>query len=406
MIEIKEVMTPKDVKVFAAYPIELYKDCPYYVPSLRSDEVDTFNPKKNFSLDRNEIKAFLAYKDGEVVGRIAGLINYVDNQLTGKKFIRFSRFECIDDIEVFKALLGAVEKFGKERGMEIIHGPWGFNDTDREGMLTYGFNERSTYATNYSYPYFYQNMEKLNFEAESKWVERRFVIPSEPYERVTKLAEKLKSKYKLTDLAEDWSVREILSKYGDKLFDTLNESYGHLDGYVPIEGKAKKNVLSQFATIVNTRYISFLIDENDDVAAFGIVLPSICEPLIKHKGKLFPTGFIGVLSAIKKPKELEMALIGIKHKYKNTGINSVVITRIMNNVINDGIEKIESNPMLETNFNIQQQWKFAENEIVKKRQTYKKDIGSLVEFAGDLEITERRTPSWFNKDKKEKKKEN
>ena len=406
MIEIKEVMTPKDVKVFAAYPIELYKDCPHYVPSLRSDEVDTFNPKKNFSLDRNEIKAFLAYKDGEVVGRIAGLINYVDNELTGKNFIRFSRFECIDDIEVFKALLGAVEKFGKERGMEIIHGPWGFNDTDREGMLTYGFDERSTYATNYSYPYFYQNMEKLDFEAESKWVERRFVIPSEPYERVTKLADKLKSKYKLVDLAEDWSVREILSKYGDKLFDTLNESYGHLDGYVPIVGKAKKNVLSQFATIVNTRYISFLVDENDDVAAFGIVLPSICEPLIKHRGKLFPTGFIGVLSAIKKPKELEMALIGIKNKYKNTGINAIVITRIMNNIINDGIEKIESNPMLETNFNIQQQWKFAESEIVKKRQTYKKDIGSLIEFAGDLVITEKRTPSWFNKEKKDKKKEN
>ncbi len=407
MIELKEVKTPKDVKAFANYPLELYKDCPYYVPSLRSDEVDTFNPKKNFNLDKNEIKAYLAYKDGEVVGRIAGLINTVDNQLTGKKLIRFSRFECIDDIEVFKALLGAVEKFGKERGMEIIHGPWGFNDTDREGMLTYGFNERSTYATNYYYPYFHQNMEKLGFEDESKWVERRFVIPSEPYERVTKLAEKLKNKYKLLDLADEWSVREILSKYGDKLFDTLNEAYGHLDGYVPIVGKARKNVLSQFATIVNTRYISFLVDENDDVAAFGIVLPSICDPLIKHRGKLFPTGFIGVLNAIKKPKELEMALIGVKAKYKNTGINAIVITRIMNNVINDGIEKIESNPMLETNLAIQQQWKFAESEIVKKRQTYKKQIGEFIPYAGELKISEKGTPSWLNNfSKKEKKKAN
>lgn len=403
MIEIKEVKTPKDVKIFATYPLELYKDCPYYVPSLRSDEVDTFNPKKNFSLDKNEIKAFLAYKDGELVGRIAGLINRVDNELTGKKFIRFSRFECVDDIEVFKALLGAVEKFGKERGMEIIHGPWGFNDTDREGMLTFGFDERSTYATNYYYPYFYQNMEKLGFEDESKWVERRFTIPDEPYDRIVKLGEKLKEKYGLKELAEDCSVREILSKYGDKFFETLNEAYGHLDGYVPVEGKARKNVLSQFATIVNTRYISFLVDENDDVAAFCIVLPSICEPLIKHKGRLFPTGFIGVLSAIKNPKELEMALIAIKKKYKNSGINAVAISRVMKNIIDDGIEKLESNPMLETNFSIQQQWKFTENTIVKKRQTYKKDIGSLVDYAGELEITERRTPTWFkNKDKKKK----
>lgn len=374
MIEIKEVLTKKDLKLFAKFPVELYKDCPYYVPSLRGDEISTFNPKKNFSLKGNECKGFLCYKDGELVGRIAGLINRKDNELTGKKFIRFSRFECIDDIEVFKALLGAVEKFGKEHGMELIHGPWGFNDTDREGMLTYGFEEKSTYATNYYYPYFHQNMEKLGFEAESKWVEFRFDIPTESDERIDKLAKRLKEKYKLKDVAETMSVRQILAKYGDKMFDTLNEAYGHLDGYVPVVGKARKNVLSQFGTIVNPRYISFLVDENEEVAGFGIVLPSIADPLIKHRGRLFPTGFIGVLKSKFKPKQLEMALIGVKHSYKNTGINSIIISRILKNIIDDGIELIESNPMLETNLNIQNQWKFVDNKVVKRRQTYIKEI--------------------------------
>ncbi len=378
MIEIKEVTTKKDLKLFAEYPVILYKDNPYYVPSLRGDELSTFNPKKNFSLSKNKIKGFLCYKDGELVGRIAGLINYKDNELTGKNFIRFSRFECIDDIDVFKALLGAVEKFGNENGMEIIHGPWGFNDTDREGMLTYGFEERSTYATNYYYPYFYQNMEKLGFEDESKWVERRFEIPKEPYERIVKLGERIKEKVGVKDVAETMSIRQIVTKYGDKLFDTLNEAYEHLDGYVPVEGKARKNVLDQFATIINTRYISILVDDKDEVAAFAIVLPSICDALIKHRGKLFPTGFIGVLKSIKNPKELEMGLIGIKKSYKNVGLNSVLISRVMKNIIEDGVEKIESNPMLEHNYNILQQWKFADSVIVKKRQTYKKEIGSLI----------------------------
>lgn len=378
MLEIVEVKTKKQIKAFATYPLKLYKDCPYYVPSLLSDEMGTFNPKKNFSLENNLIKGFLCYKDGELVGRIAGLINKVDNQLTGKKWIRFSRFECIDDIEVFKALLGAVEKFGKENGMELIHGPWGFNDQDREGMLTDGFDKRSTYATNYYYPYFSKRMVELGFDDESKWVERSFVIPKEPYEKVVRVAEKLKEKLNLVDVADTLSIKEILTQYGDKFFDTLNESYGKLDGYVPVEGKAKENIISQFATIVNTRYISILVDENDDVAAFGVVLPSICEPLIKHRGRLFPTGFIGVLQAKKAPNELEMALIGVKGKYLNTGINSIVITRIMKNIIEDGIEHIESNPMLETNLNIQAQWKFAENEIIKRRQTYQKKIGSLI----------------------------
>ena len=372
MIEVVEVKTRRQLKAFAAYPIKLYKNCPYYVPSLRMDELATFNPKKNFNLKWSKCKGFLCYKDGELVGRIAGLINEKDNELRGKKMIRFSRFECINDIEVFKALLGAVEKFGKENGMNIIHGPWGFNDTDREGMLTYGFDLRSTYSTNYYYPYFCENMVKLGFNDESKWVERSFAIKK--YDRISKIADMLKKKYGVRDVSETMSVKKILKVYGDKLFDTLNEAYGHLDGYVPIEGRARENVLSQFATIVNRKFISIVVDKNENVAAFGIVLPSICKPLIKHKGKLFPFGFIGVLRAIRKPKEMEMALIGVKGEYKNSGLNSIVICKIMNSLYDNKIERIESNPMLESNLNIQQQWKFAENEIIKKRQTYVKDI--------------------------------
>ncbi len=379
MIEIKEVITKKELKAFAEYPVKLYKDCPYYVPSMRSDEINTFNPKKNFSLLHNEAKGFLCYKDGELVGRIAGLINYKYNQISGKKYIRFSRLECIDDIEVFKALLGAVEKFGKEKGMEIIHGPWGFNDTDREGMLTYGFDVRSTYATNYYYPYFCQRVEELGFEDESKWVEFKFNIPDKPDERMDRLAVKIKEKYKLRDIAETMSVKEIIKNYGDKMFETLTEAYGHLDGYVPIEGAERQTMLDQFGTIINTRYISFLIDQNDDVAGFGVVLPSIAKSMIKHRGKLFPTGFITLLKSIKSPKELEMALIGVKHSYKNTGINAIIISRIMNNIIEDNVQLIESNPMLEHNKNIQNQWKFADSTISKKRQTYQKTIGSLIQ---------------------------
>ncbi len=378
MIEIKEVVTRKDIKMFSKYPVKLYKGCPYYVPSLRSDEMNTFNPKKNFSLKECDAKGFLCFKDGKMVGRIAGIINRTDNELTGKKFIRFSRLECIDDIEVFKALLGAVEKYGKDNGMEIIHGPWGFNDTDREGMLTYGFDRKATYATNYSYPYFCEKMTELGFEDESKWVERKFTIPKEPYKRIDDVAERLKTKLNVRDVAETLTVREIVKKYGAKLFDTYNEAYAPLDGFVPVDEQTEKNVLKQFGTVINRRYISVLVDEKEEVAAFGIVLPSLVKSLVKHRGKLFPTGFIDVLISIKKPKELEMALIGVKQEYKNTGINALVMARIMHNVIEDGIEAIESNPMLETNYSIQQQWKFAENEIVKKRQTYKKRIGSLI----------------------------
>lgn len=385
MIEIKEVKTKKDVKLFATYPLKLYKGCPYYVPSLRSDEMNTFNPKKNFSLKECDAKGFLCYKDGELAGRIAGIINRTDNELTGKKYIRFSRLECIDDSEVFKALLGAVEDFGKEHGMEIIHGPWGFNDTDREGMLTYGFDRVATYVTNYSYPYFCERMKELGFDDESKWLEKEFVIPDKPYERMLDVAKKVEEKIEVKDVALTMPLKDIVKQYGAKLFDTYNKAYAPLDGFVPVDELTEKNVLKTFATVLNKRYISILVDKNDEVAAFGVVIPSLVKPLAKHRGKLFPTGFIGILSSIKKPEALEMALIGVRPEYKNTGINAVVIAHIMNHVIEDGIKRIESNPMLETNYSIQQQWKFADCEVVKKRQTYQKPIGSLLEYSENIE---------------------
>lgn len=374
MVEIKEVKTKRDLKKFAAYPVRLYRNCPYYVPSLRGDELATFNPKKNFNLKGNECKGFLCYKDGKLVGRIAGLINRKDNELTGRKYIRFSRLDCIDDKEVFDALITAVEKFGKDYGMDTIHGPWGFNDTDREGMLTFGFDKRSTYGTNYYYPYFAERMREMGFSDESKWVEKCFTVPEVPYERITSICEKLKKRLNVFEAFDRYSVKQVVKKYGAEFFNTMNDAYSHLDGYVPIEGGAQKNVLKQFATIINPRYSSILIDADGKVAAFGIVLPSIADALIKSRGKLFPTGFIGVLKSIKKPKELEMALIGVKSEYKNTGINSILIARIMNNVIEDKIKRVESNVMLETNYNIQNQWKFAESEIIKRRQTYVKEI--------------------------------
>ncbi len=376
MIEIKEVKTKKDIKLFATYPLKLYKNCPYYVPSLRDDEMNTFNPKKNFSLKHSIIKGFLAYKDGELVGRIAGFVSLPSNEMRNEKNIRFSRFECIDDIEVFKALLGAVEKFGKEQGMETIHGPWGFNDQDREGMLTYGFDRRSTYVTNYYYPYFCENMKKLGFNDESLWVEKEFVIKT--YERISEISAKLREKYKLRELLDTLTIKQVIKQYGAKIYDALNDAYGHLDNYVPVDELTWKNLLKSFAIIVNPKFCSFLVDENDEIAAFGMCFPSIADALIKHKGKIFPIGFIDLLKSINKPKELEMAVIGVTRNHKNTGINSIVISRIMNNVVANKVEKIESNPMLESNSNILNQWKFAETEIVKKRQTYIKPIGSLI----------------------------
>jgi hypothetical protein len=370
MIQIKEVNDKKTKKLFAVYPLQLYKNCPYYVPSLLSDELGVLNPKKNGSLKNTKAKAFLCYKEGKLVGRALALIPDAE-----KDKVRFSRIDAVDDIEVFRALICAVEKFGLENGAEYIQGPWGFNDTDREGLLTYGFDRESTYATAYSYPYYAKHIKELGFLDQSKWVEYKFNIPKVSYERIDNLAIKLKEKYKLKDLAETMPVTKIREKYGDAFFETLIDGYSHLDGFVPLNDASKKDILDQFVAIINLRYVSFLVDEKDRVAGFGICLPSITQALIKHRGRLFPFGFIDVLKAKSHPKKLEMALISVRSEYKNSGINAILISRIVKNIIADGITAIESNPMSEKNDHILQMWKFSDSEIVKKRQTFIKKIG-------------------------------
>lgn len=374
MINITEVRTASQRRAFARFPLKLYKDCPYYVPSVYADEKNITLPQKNPSLATCEIRCFLAEKDGKIVGRAAGIIQKKYNEIAGRKCIRFSRFDCIDDAEVAKALLDAVESFGRERGMDTIHGPWGFNDQDREGMLTYGFERRATYATNYNYPYYEKLVRDLGFTEESEWVEYAFKVPEKVDERIAHVASFIQRKLDLKEIAGTAPMRKLIPAYGPKALAMVNQAYAALDCYVPVEGKVVDAVLQQFATVINPRYFSLLTDKNDEVVAMAVMLPSICAPLQKSGGRMTPLTILRLLRAIAKPKELEMVLIAVRPDYQKKGLNSIMISRILQNIIDDKIEKVESNPELVTNTAVQEQWEVLERYIVKRRKCFTKPI--------------------------------
>ena len=374
MINITEVRTASQRRAFARFPLKLYKDCPYYVPSVYADEKNITLPQKNPSLATCEIRCFLAEKDGKIVGRAAGIIQKKYNEIAGRKCIRFSRFDCIDDAEVAKALLDAVESFGRERGMDTIHGPWGFNDQDREGMLTYGFERRATYATNYNYPYYEKLVQDLGFTDESEWVEYAFKVPEKVDERIAHVASFIQRKLDLKEIAGTAPMRKLIPAYGPKALAMVNQAYAALDCYVPVEGKVVDAVLQQFATVINPRYFSLLTDKNDEVVAMAVMLPSICAPLQKSGGRMTPLTILRLLRAIAKPKELEMVLIAVRPDYQKKGLNSIMISRILQNIIDDKIEKVESNPELVTNTAVQEQWEVLERYIVKRRKCFTKPI--------------------------------
>lgn len=373
MVKIVEAVTSAQMRAFARYPLELYKDCDYYVPCFTSDEKNIKNPKKNYAAEGCEVKCFLAEKNGRIVGRIAGVIVAESNRKFGEKKIRFSRFDFNGDEDVAEALLNKVAEFGKERGMTVIHGPWGFNDTDREGMLTSGFDRPATYATNYNYEYYADVVRKLGFKKESEWVEFA-IYPGTLDPKIYKAADFVQKRYGFVELNDKYPIKRIIREYGDLFFDCYNEAYKDLDCYVELKGKVKQNVIAQFATVINQDYFSCILDpKTGKIAAFGVVIPAIGKIIKKHNGNLLASA-IPLLKAKKKPDALELTLIGVAPEYRNSGVNAMIITRIHRNIMKNGIKNVVCNPMLTTNAGILTQWKWVEHEEIKRRATFEKEI--------------------------------
>ena len=370
MIEIVEVKNRKQMKQFVKFPLDLYKDSKLYVPSLSQDEMTITNKKKNLSLGNSEIKCFLAYKDGKLAGRIAGIIAHDSNSKNNEKAIRFSRIDMIDDIEVTKALLNAVIEYGKSKGLEFIQGPWGFDDADREGMLTFGYDEFSSYATAYSYPYYAEHFAKLEgYEKESEWVENR-LNPYDTDPRFPKIAEMLKNRG-YADVADKFKPAKCVKLYAEKFFKCYNRSYAELDNFVPFDDRQKKSILNTFATLLNQKYFSLIVNKDDDVVAFGVGLPYVGDAIRKARGNLY-LAIPGILKAKRNPRKVELALIGVDPDYRNSGVHALIATKFIKNAKEDKLDDIFLDPTLTTNLKMLNTWQFMGKTLRCKRQTYRK----------------------------------
>ena len=372
MIRVIECNNRKLMKKFVTFPLKLYKDCKYYVPSIFGDEMNITNPKKNLSYGSNEIKCFIALNEkDEVVGRIAGIINHHSNEINKEKNIRFSRIDMIDDIEVTKALLNKVKEYGKSKGLNLIQGPWGFDDADREGMLTSGYNEFSSYATAYSYPYYVKHMEALGYVKESEWLEYR-VDASKIDPRFAKASEML-LKRGYCDLCETMKPNKIIKTYADKFFDCYNKAYAELDNFVPVDEKQKKAMIETFAVLINGRYFSVVVNDKDDVVAFAVGVPYIGDALRKAKGHLLKA-VPGILKVKRKPRKIELVLIGVDPEYRNTGVHAICLNRFAKHYIEDKLDDMFFDPTLITNAKMLNSFSGVNRTLRCTRQTYRQKI--------------------------------
>ena len=372
MVFIKEVQTKKQQSEFVKFPLKLYKNNPYFVPPLYGDEMAMF--KKNYVYhDQCKSKFFLAYdENGKVVGRIHAILQQVANEKWGQKRIRFTRFDSIDSQEVANALFAAVENWAKELSMEEVVGPLGFSDLEREGLLIEGFDQLSTFEEQYNYDYYPRLIENLGYQKDIDWVERQIRAPKEVDERLLRISTKMLEKYNLK-FGQAKNTNDFIKKYGDGIFEILDDTYEDLYGTVPFTEGMKKMLIANFKLIVDIKYTAVIVDENDKIVCFALCFPSIAKAVQKSGGRLTPACLIRLLKALKRPKILDLALIGVVKEYRLKGVASAMMAQLMN-ILKNGIEYAETNLNLEDNSSIQNQWKNFDSVLHKRRRSYVKKI--------------------------------
>jgi hypothetical protein len=354
-IRIHKVGTNRDLKKFIGFPYDLYKGNRYWCPQIRMDEKNTLSKKKNPAFDFCEAEYWIAFKGNVVVGRIAGIINHKANERWNERLVRFGWIDFIDDPEVSGSLIRTVEEWGKEKGMNGIHGPLGFSDMDNEGMLIKGFDELSTLSSIYNFPYYVDHMSSLGFEKAVDWVQYEFNVPDEIPDKVERLSKLVLEKYHLRVLKAK-KAKDLLP-YAHKMFAMLNLAFDELYGFTALSDKQMEMYVKTYFGFINPQYVSFVIDQNDDVIGFGISMPSLTKALQRSNGRLFPFGFIHILRALKKNDSIDMYVNGVRPDYHSKGINSLYYNELQKAYIRNGIKKAVTSPQLEENAKALTIWK-------------------------------------------------
>lgn len=373
-VEIREVTGKRELKKFVKFNIDLYKDNPYHVPGLIEEEMVTLDKKKNPAFEVCDAIYFLAYREGKIVGRIAGIINRRSNETWNQKYARFGFVDFIDDEEVVNALFEAVQDWARRQGMESIQGPMGFTDLDHEGMLIEGFDQLGTMATIYNYPYYPSHMERLGYAKDQDWHEFKIYIPEGIPEKHQRIGEIVKKKYGLKIMK--FTRSKDIMPYAQRVFETLNASYAPLYGFAQLTQKQIDYYINMYIPMLRLDLVTLIVREEDDaVVGFGISLPSLTKALQKAKGHMFPFGWIHLLKALKtKPKVVDLYLTGVLPEYQNKGVNALLFNDLIPVYKSVGTEYAESNPELESNNAVQAQWDYFKREHHKTRRAYIKKL--------------------------------
>lgn len=373
MLTIRKIDKKKDYKKFVKFPTELYKDNPNYIPPLEMDEYK-MTTNKNAHFKECEHAYFLAEDDGKVVGRIAVVVLFPYNEKNNVKYARFTRFDMIDSEEVAHLLLKTAEEWAKSKGMEYIHGPLGYDDLEREGLMTYGYENKGSFVGSYNAEYYKTYVESYGFVPDAKWVEWRIQLPVKLDERVAKVADFVEKRYGFHE-QEFKSLDALIKAHGDDFFDLIDETFEDLYGTIPFNAELRKQTISAFRVMLDKKYVCMVFNKEEKLIGFGLAWPSLADALQKTRGRALPFGFIKWLKALKHPTAVELGIQAVKKEYRKMGVTGFIIKHLLERLNKiPSLTYADTGLQLETNDGALRSLDMFERELIRKKTCYIKKI--------------------------------
>ena len=369
---LKEVTSHDGLMSFIRFPDNLYKGCRYYIPAIHKSQISILSKEKNPAFGHCEARYWLARYGNNVVGRVAGIINHRYNKERDVKYIRFGWIDFTEDQEVLNLLIGAIENWAREKGMEYIHGPLGFTSFDASGVLVDGFEELPTSWSHYNYPYDDRMLKDAGYSKDVDWIEMNIKVPGHEPQREIKIARLIEKRYLLRNAS--FRTRSEMRYYAGLIFELINSVYRDLYGFSTLSADQIENLVNEFLPLIQADYVSVVLNEKDDAVAFGLVIPSLSKALKKAGGRLSPFTMLRILWALRFNDTVDMLLIGVKPEYRNKGAYALVFEKIFNTMKRNGIRQVESNRELEDNEKVQQLWAGYESRQHKRARCYIKPL--------------------------------
>ncbi len=370
-ILIVEVVTNAQVKTFAKFPFQIYRNNPYWVPYIIADEMKALSKEHNPAFNFCEAAFWLAYRGKQCVGRIGAIINRLYNEKMNEDIGRFSRAEFIDDYEVSKALFSTAEQWLRNKGMKKILGPLGFNNLDNQGMLVEGFDHLAAVGSVYHMPYYKKHMEQLGYEKEIDWIEFRLKITEIP-EKALRLNEVIQKRFGVKVI--HFRNKKEMKPYTTKIFSLLNDAFDELPFVSPFPPDLIDFYAKKYANFLLPRFVKVIVNKDNELVAFIISLPTISKALQKADGKLFPFGFIFILRALKRPIGFELLLTGINPKLQGQGVSAILITELQKEMLKTSGRWVETTGIFETNHKAIEHWKNYDHIQHKRKRCFRKMI--------------------------------